>query len=54
MRFFCQGAKASTSERIEAVLTLMQVFVAEDENNADGDDDDEVPLSMRRAKPQDQ
>ena len=47
VRFFAVGATATGSEKIEAVLTLMQVFVTEP---TDGTDNEEsVPPSMRRA-----
>ena len=42
----CTGA----GERVEAVLTLLQVFVADPAEEAD---DDEIPVSMRRALPVD-
>ena len=49
-RFFCTESTAKTGERIEAVLTLMQIFVADaDENSTE--DGEEIPVSMRRALP---
>ena len=50
MRFFCKEATATAGERVEAVLTLLQVFVADPAEEAD---DDEIPVSMRRALPVD-
>jgi len=47
VRFFSAGATATGSEKIEAVLTLMQVFVTEPTDGTDGAD--AVPPSMRRA-----
>ena len=36
-RFFCQGSTATANERIEAVLTLMRIFVENAEANEDED-----------------
>ena len=46
VRFFTGQAPATGSEKIEAVLTLFQIFVAEPTDRTD--DEDEVPASMRR------
>ena len=46
VRFFAGQAPATGSEKIEAVLTLFQIFVAEPTDITD--DEDEVPASMRR------
>ena len=52
-RFFCDNAATKESERLEAVAALLQVFVddstAQSSKNGDGDDD--IPASMRRALP---
>ena len=47
-RFFCEGNKALPGERIEAITTLMQVFVNDPTDDAENDP------SMKRALPQDQ
>ena len=36
-RFFCQSSTATANERIEAVLTLMRIFVENAEANEDDD-----------------
>ena len=36
-RFFCQSSTATTNERIEAVLTLMRIFVENAEASEDED-----------------
>lgn len=57
-RFFAVGSKALAGERIEAVLTLMQVFVSDPTDTAKADNPEEseesIPPSMRRALPQSQ
>ena len=45
VRFFACEAPATCSEKIEAILTLFQIFVAEP---TDRTDNEEVPASMRR------
>ena len=52
-RFFCEGNKAMAGERIEAVLTLMKIFVSDPTDSAaDGEEESVPPPSMRRALPQ--
>ena len=47
MRFFAEGAKATSHEKIDAVLALFSTFCSEASDEAEGED--EVPPSMRRA-----
>ena len=49
VRFFCASSTVPVSERIEAVLTLLQVFVAAPTDATD--DEDVIPVSMRRFLP---
>ena len=52
-RFFCTQAPASLSEKLEAVATLLQCFVAEVDQDAEGGDEGEIPPELRRNLPQD-
>ena len=47
VRFFAKGAQASTAQRVEAVLALINKFV-EEPSPDEPVDDDEVPESMKR------
>ena len=49
-RFFCVESKALPGEKIEAISTLMEVFINPPDSAENDEESDLPPASMRRAK----